>query len=314
MPSIKRALNYLLHDRAQFLDSLISNLGFLFPDKLYLSLRFRCKMGYWINWKNPRTFSEKLQWLKIHDRNPEYMTLVDKYAVKDYVARRIGKEYVIPTLGVWEKTEEIAWDTLPEKFVLKTTHAGGGGGVVICRDRAKFDKNAAMRKLKRSLKSDIYSEFREWPYKHVPRRIIAEELLEEDDLMCTKDLPDYKFFCFGGEAKYFKIDFNRFVEHHANYYSMDRRLLPLEEVALPALPNAPIKFPENLDEMKALAEKLSVGHKFLRVDLYNVNGKIFFGELTFYPASGMMPLNPKGWDEIIGDYLKLPLDKRNETV
>ena len=154
MPSIKRELNHLLHNRAQFCDSIVKNFFGFLPDKLYLSLRYRCQMGHWINWKNPKTFTEKLQWLKIYDYKPEYTQMVDKLAAKDYVAERIGKEYIIPTLAVWNRVEDIDWDSLPDQFVLKTTHGGGGGGVVICSDKTHFDKAKAIKKLEISMKSN----------------------------------------------------------------------------------------------------------------------------------------------------------------
>ena len=175
MPSINRGINYLLHNRAQFCDSIVKNfLGFL-PDKLYLSLRYRCQMGHWINWKNPKTFTEKLQWLKVYDYKPEYTKMVDKLAAKDYVASRIGEEYIIPTLGVWDRVEDIDWDSLPDQFVLKTTHGGGGGGVVVCSDKTHFDKAKAIKKLQTSMHSNAGKTYRERPYLNVPRKIIAEK-------------------------------------------------------------------------------------------------------------------------------------------
>lgn len=305
MPSIKRAFDYILHNRAQFMDSCVKNLGFMIPDKLYLSLRYRCIMGSWINWKNPHTFTEKLQWLKLYNRKPEYTTMVDKYAVKEYVANLIGEEYIIPTLGVWDKPEDIDWDSLPNQFVLKTTHGGGGGGVVICKDKTTFDKASAIAKLKESMASDIYSGLREWPYKNVPKRIIAEKFMAPEKSPAPKDLLDFKFFCFNGKVKFFKVDFGRFVEHHANYYSPEGELLEFGEQGLEPDPNYPIELPNNLKDMISLAEKLSANEPFLRVDLFNVNGRIFFGELTFYPASGMIPWTTEEADMKIGKYLKL---------
>lgn len=309
MPSIKRAINYLLHNRTQFIDSSIKNLGFLIPDKLYLSLRYRCLMGSWINWNNPKTFTEKLQWLKLYNRKPEYTTMVDKYAVKEYVANIIGEEYIIPTLGIWDKPEDIECDSLPNQFVLKTTHGGGGGGVVICKDKDTFDKTTAIAKLKESMASDIYSGLREWPYKDVPKRIIAEKFMapekSPDSVLKSSELLDFKFFCFNGKVRFFKVDFGRFVEHHANYYSPEGELLEFGEQGLEPDPNYPIELPDNLKEMISLAEKLSANEPFLRVDLFNVNGRIFFGELTFYPASGMIPWTTEEADKEIGKYLKL---------
>lgn len=308
MPSIKRGLNHLLHNRAQFCDSIVKNfLGFL-PDKLYLSLRYRCKMGHWINWKNPKTFTEKLQWLKVYNYKPEYTKMVDKLAAKDYVASRIGEEYIIPTLGVWDRVEDIDWDSLPDQFVLKTTHGGGGGGVVVCSDKTHFDKAKAIKKLQTSMHSNAGKTYRERPYLNVPRKIIAEKFMDERTAKVNtknSDLPDYKFFCFNGKVKCFKIDFGRFVDHHANYYSPEGKLLPFGEKGLEPDSNHIEIIPENLDKMIVIAEKLSDGFKFLRVDLYNVKGKIYFGELTFYPAAGMGAFVPEEWDEKLGGMLNL---------
>lgn len=308
MPSIKRGLNHLLHNRAQFCDSIVKNfLGFL-PDKLYLSLRYRCKMGHWINWKNPKTFTEKLQWLKVYNYKPEYTKMVDKLAAKDYVASRIGEEYIIPTLGVWDKVEDIDWDSLPDQFVLKTTHGGGGCGVVVCSDKTHFDKAKAIEKLQTSMHSNAGKTYREKPYLNVPRKIIAEKFMDERTAKVNtknSDLPDYKFFCFNGKVKCFKIDFGRFVDHHANYYSPEGKLLPFGEKGLEPDSNHIEIIPENLDKMIVIAEKLSDGFKFLRVDLYNVKGKIYFGELTFYPAAGMGAFVPEEWDEKLGGMLNL---------
>lgn len=280
----------------------------LFPSEaLYLKTRFRLEMGYSLDLKNPKTFSEKIQWLKLYNRRPEYTTMVDKYAVKDYVTEKIGADYVIPTLGVWNTPEEIEWDKLPDRFVLKTTHGGGSGGVVICRDKAKLDKQKVTEKLRASLRQDIAYYSCEWPYKNVPRRIIAEEYLDPSPNL--KDLYDYKFFCFDGEVKFFKIDFDRQTNHHANYYDRNGVLLPFGEALFPPKPQVIIKKPENFDKMISIAELLSAGIPLLRVDLYNVNGKIYFGELTFFPASGMENYEPMAWDMRIGDMLELPKER-----
>lgn len=308
MPSINRGINYLLHNRAHFCDSIVKNYLEFLPDKLYLSLRYRCKMGHWIDWKNPKTFTEKLQWLKVYDYKPEYTKMVDKLAAKDYVASRLGEEYIIPTLGVWDRVEDIDWDSLPDQFVLKTTHGGGGGGVVVCSDKTHFDKAKAIKKLRTSMHSNAGKTYRERPYLNVPRKIIAEKFMAERTAKVNtknSDLPDYKFFCFNGKVKCFKIDFGRFVDHHANYYSPEGKLLPFGEKGLEPDPNHIEIIPENLDKMIVIAEKLSDGFKFLRVDLYNVKGKIYFGELTFYPAAGMGAFVPEEWDEKLGGMLNL---------
>lgn len=305
MSKIKTAIKQLKSDRGEFMASIVSNFFRWLPDATYLKLLYRLKMGHRLDLKSPQTFTEKLQWLKLYNRKPEYTTMVDKYAVKNYVANIIGEEYIIPTLGVWDKPDDIDWDSLPNQFVLKTTHGGGGGGVVICRDKTTFNKADALTKLNQSLNSDIYSGLREWPYKNVPKRIIAEKFMAPEKISSPKDLLDYKFFCFNGKVKFFKVDFGRFVEHHANYYSPEGELLEFGEQGLEPDPNYPIELPSNLNKMISLAEKLSGNEPFLRVDFYNVNGKIYFGELTFYPASGMLPWTTEKADETIGGYLEL---------
>lgn len=271
------------------------------PDKQYLKIRFNLQMGYKLNLENPSTFQEKLQWLKLYDYKKEYTTLVDKKAVKKYVAGIIGDNYIIPTLGEWDNFESINFSQLPEKFVLKTTHGGGGGGVVICTDKTNFDYDKSKRILNESLENSIYQRCKEKPYKNVPRKIIAEKYINSS----SGDLYDYKFFCFDGKPKFFKIDFSRFIDHHANYYNLNWNLLPFGESDLKTDPLFnPIK-PENFSEMVEIAKKLSEGFKFIRVDLYNVNGKIYFGELTFYPASGFGPFSSHEWDIKIGNMLNL---------
>lgn len=302
---MKKAKSNNSMDILKCLDSFVVHCLSFLPDKLYLSLRYRCKMGHWINWKNPKTFTEKIQWLKINNRRQEYTKMVDKFAVKEYVAGIIGEEYIIPTLGVWDKPEDIDWESLPDQFVLKTTHGGGGGGVVICKDKKTFDKGKAIEKLTESLNSDIYKSFREWPYKDVPKRVIAEKFMAPEKSPSPNDLPDYKFFCFNGKVRFFKVDFGRFVEHHANYYDTDGKLLPFGEMDYKPDANQRIELPNNLREMISLAERLSINEPFLRVDFYNVSGKIYFGELTFYPASGMGKWTDDDVDFYIGEYLTI---------
>lgn len=282
---------------------------FIKNDALYLKVLFFFEMrGKILHLKNPKSFNEKLQWLKIYDYKPEYTKLVDKLAVKNYVESRIGDEYIIPTLAVWDSVEDIDWDSLPNQFVLKTTHGGGGCGVIVCSDKTKFDKIKAKSKLKKSMHTNAGQTYREKPYLNVPRKIIAEKYIADQVISNSEnsaDLRDYKFFCFNGKVKFFKIDFGRFVEHHANYYSPNGDLLPFGEVAYKPDPNHVENMPSNLSEMIRLAETLSANYKFLRVDLYNVNGKIFFGELTFYPAAGMGTFIPEEWDEKLGNMLAL---------
>lgn len=282
---------------------------FIKNDALYLKVLFFFEMrGKILHLKNPKSFNEKLQWLKIYDYKPEYTKLVDKLAVKNYVESRVGDEYIIPTLAVWDSVADIDWDLLPNQFVLKTTHGGGGCGVIVCSDKTKLDKIKAKNKLKKSMRTNAGQTYREKPYLSVPRKIIAEKYIADQVIGNSEnsaDLRDYKFFCFNGKVKFFKIDFGRFVEHHANYYSPNGDLLPFGEVAYKPDPNHVENMPSNLSEMIRLAETLSANYKFLRVDLYNVNGKIYFGELTFYPAAGMGAFIPEEWDEKLGNMLAL---------
>lgn len=287
----KRLVLFVLNQTALF-----------WPDKLFLKLKFRLVMGQKLDLNNPKTFNEKLQWLKLYNRRPEYTTMVDKYAVKQYVADKIGEQHIIPTLGVWDSVDDIDWASLPDQFVLKTTHGGGGGGVVICKDKHTFDKETAKARLQKSLDRDIYLNYREWPYKGVPKRIIAEQYMTDES---TSELKDYKFFCFNGQMRCFKVDFDRFISHRANYYDREATLLPFGEVC--CLPDFSRVFekPKNYEQMVKIAETLSQGMPFLRVDLYNANGKIYFGEITFFPAAGMGKFDPECWDEQLGSWIQL---------
>ena len=271
-------------------------------DERYLKLRFKDRMGYKLDLKNPKTFNEKLQWLKIHDRNPNYTKMVDKYEAKLYVASKIGEEYIIPTLGVWENFGDIDFELLPNQFVLKCTH--DSGGLVICRDKNEFDKEAAKEKIERSLNKNYYWHGREWPYKDVKPRIIAEQYMEDS---VTQELRDYKFFCFNGKMKVMFIASERYNETTETRFDFfDRQFQHLE--FRNGHPNAdvPPAKPEKFEEMCELAEKLAEDVPLLRVDFYEVNGKIYFGELTFSHWSGMMPFEPAEWDRTFGDWLKLP--------
>lgn len=294
----------LLHDPAHLADSCIRRIGFLLPDKLFLSLRFRCLMGKWIDWKNPKTFNEKLQWLKVYNRKPEYTMMVDKAEAKRYAASIIGEEHIIPTLGVWEHFDDIDFATLPDKFVLKTTNGGGGCGVVICKDKAAFNKEDAKKKLETSLHSSIYRNYREWPYKNIQPRIIAEQFMTDSS---QSELRDYKFFCVNGTAHNVMLCYDR-LSGDTKFYFFDREwnLLRLNKRGLAAPVDFSIPKPKAIDEMFRLAGKLSMGLPFARVDLYNVDGKIYFGEITFYPQSGFDPNLLPDTDKMFGDMIQLP--------
>lgn len=254
-----------------------------------------------LNLKNPVGFNEKLQWLKLYDRKPIYTEMVDKYAAKQFVADRIGEEYIIKTLGVWDKFEDIEFEALPDSFVLKCTH--DSAGLVICTDKSKFDYEAAKNKLNSCLKRNFYYSGREWQYKNVVPRIIAEEYMEDSNL---GELRDYKFFTFGAEPKIVHIVSNRNNSEEPTYgdfYDMEYKHLDLTM----GHDNAPypIEKPENFEKMKELARVLSAGTRHLRVDFYEVNKKLYFGELTFYQDSGVADIVPGEWDAILGSWIKL---------
>lgn len=312
MSKVSTAIKLLKENRGEFCASLLQNSSFLFPDKLYLTLLFRCKMGYWIDWKNPKTFSEKLQWLKLYDRKPEYTTMVDKFAVKEYVANLIGEEYIIPTLGVWDTPEDINWDELPNQFVLKTTHGGGNTGVVICKDKVTFDKKSAIEKLNRSLKSCIFKSYREWPYKNVKRRIIAEQYMEDRE---SEDLIDYKFYCFNGEPIYCQVIRDRRSKETIDFYDVDWNhmsfvgLNPIAENSLVSIVKngiTQVVKPYKLEDMLSICSKVASQIPFVRVDLYSIQSKVYMGEITFYPASGLGVFTPKEWNDKLGKFISLP--------
>ncbi len=286
-------------------DSLLLRTARLLPDKVYLSLKFYKEFGRFPDWKNPKTFSEKLQWLKLYDRKPEYTIMVDKYAVKDYVSKIIGCEYVIPTLGIWDSPEDIEWEKLPNQFVLKTTHGGGNEGVVICRNKPTFDKKQAIEILNESLRTDLYKVWREWPYKNVPKRVIAEKYIEPDPEI--KDLADYKFFCFDGNVKGLFVATERQNPNEDvkfDFFDEDYNHLPFRQGHDHAKVTPPK--PKNFDLMKQIAEKLSKGLPHIRVDMYDLGEKILFGEITFFHFSGLVKFEPEYWDKWFGDMLTLP--------
>lgn len=273
----------------------------LIPDKQYLQLYYFAKFKKPLDLKDPRSYNAKLQWLKLYDRNPTYTRMVDKYEVKAYVAEKIGEEYVIPTIGVWDNVEDINFDSLPERFVLKCTH--DSGGLVICKDKSQLNIEEAKKKLNKSLKNNFYYIGREWPYKNVKPRIIAETYMEDAE---TGELRDYKFYCFGGEPKVMLLASDRQTEGEESkfdFYDMEFQHLDFRR----GHPNSdkPVKKPETFETMRKLAEQLSQGLPHVRVDLYEVNGKNYFGELTFYPGNGMTRFEPEEWDYKMGQWITL---------
>ncbi len=305
---IKKILYFLTHDPKRLIIIFLTKIASIIPDKLYLNLLFRLEMGYKLDWENPQTFNEKLQWLKLYNRKPEHAQMVDKVEAKKYVANLIGEEYIIPTLGVYDSVDEIDFDKLPNQFVLKCTH--DSGGVVICSDKNKLNIIAAKKKLRQGLRCHYYYQNREYPYKNVKPRIIAEKYMVDES---GYELKDYKFFCFNGEPKALFIATDRgsaTEETKFDFFDMDFKHLPFTN----GHPNStkPINKPIGFDKMKELAAKLSQGEPHLRVDFYDINGQIYFGELTFFHWSGMMAFEPEEWDYKFGEWIKLPKISENE--
>lgn len=272
------------------------------PDKIYLSLLYRCFMGKFPNLAKPKTFCEKIQWLKLYNRKLEYTTMVDKYAVKKYVADRIGEQHIIPLLGVWDRPEDIDYDTLPNQFVLKTSQGGGGVSIIFCKDKDKFDKGKAALELRQMLKCDIYRSMREWPYKNASRKIIAEPFMV-DETGC--ELRDYKVLNFNGEPKYIEVDSGRFGKHTRNIYDTEWNLLDIS-IGYVSDHSIVINKPKQLDKMLEFARIFSKGIPFLRTDFYVINDQIYFGELTFFQRSGFTKFWPSELDIKLGELIKLP--------
>jgi len=254
-------------------------------DKTYLKAMYECLINKKLNLKNPQTFNEKLQWLKLYDRNPEYTTMVDKYLVKDYVSKKIGKEYIIPTLGIYDKFEEIDFEKLPDEFVIKPTHYGGNCGVFVIKNKNEMDKDKIKNQINSLLNKNLFDYGREWPYKNVKPRIIIEKYMEDKKL---KELVDYKIYCFNGKAYYVMVCFDRMKgETKFIYFDKDWNMKPeFSNDGLKYGKDVKIDKPKNLDKMFEFAKILSKDIPFVRVDFYECNGKLYFGELTFYPSSG----------------------------
>lgn len=282
---------------------LLSSLGLFkdMNDEEYLKKLFKCHMKRELNLDNPQTFNEKLQWLKLYDRKPEYTTMVDKYAVKRYVADIIGEEYIIPTLGVWNHFDEIDFDKLPNQFVLKCTH--DSGGIVICKDKNKLDLKSAKKKIEKCLKRNYYWSSREWPYKDVKPRIIAEKFLSDEG---KEELSDYKVLCFNGEPKIVEVHKGRFNgQHTADNYDISWNKTDIEQYDLPKSDEIMPK-PAFLEEMLHLSKLLSKNLIHVRVDWYFTNDRLYFGELTFYDGSGYNQFCGNA-DEFLGSLIKLPI-------
>ena len=276
---------------------------YLLSDECKVKLWYWLSFGKKLNLKNPQTYSEKLQWLKLYDHNPKYTMMVDKYAVKQWVSDTIGEQYVIPTIGVWDRFEEVCLDSLPKKFVLKTTQGCGNNGVAVVKSKSVVNMAEIASKFRKAGRRNAYKMLGEWPYKDVAPRILAEKYMEDQ----YGELRDYKFFCFDGKVKAMFIASGRskgqvcfdFYDEKFNYLNIEH--------GHPTTNGSPTK-PLAWEEMICIAEKLSVGIPHVRVDLYEVDGHPYFGEMTFYHHGGLVPFMPAKWDKIFGDWIKLPKD------
>lgn len=306
MRKLKTAAELLKHNPMQIIPALGAN-GFLnfVPDSVYLKWMFKAETGFRLDLRNPQTFNEKLQWLKIHDRNPLYTLLADKAAVRGYIEKLLGEQYLIPVLGIWESADDIDFGKLPDEFVLKCSH--DSNSVIICRDKSNFDIDEARKKIKRRLKRNAYWGGREWPYKNISPRVIAEKYMYDEN---QHELTDYKFFCFGGKAEFLYVSTG--LENHEtaaiSFFDLDWKRLPFRREDYKEY-SGNVPKPVNFEKMIRIADYLSseTGAPFVRVDLYEISEKVYFSEFTFTPCCGMMPFYPPEWDMIIGSMLKLPI-------
>ena len=300
---MKKILNFILRPN-MLLAAIWGRIGQGVSDKCYLSLRYWLIFGRKLHLENPKGFNEKLNWLKIFYRNPLLPQLVDKVDVKSHVASIIGVEHIIPTLGVWEKFDDIDFNSLPSQFVLKSSNGGGGTGVVVCRDKATFDKEDAKEKLEKSMRTNFRIQ-REWVYYNVKPRIIAEKFMQNGN---DEELVDWKFMCFNGEPKLLFYASDRYTKGKKlkfDWFDINLNHLPFKSKGYENANPVIDMFPE-YDEMINIARKLSQGLPHVRVDLYLINNTVYFGEMTFFHDGGAVPLVPEDWEIKIGDMLSLP--------
>ena len=295
---MNKVLKFFLDRKFRF--DILSSRGFYrwMSDECFLRKKFKMSLGYQMNFENPRTYNEKLQWLKIYDRKPQYTRMVDKYDAKGYIEEKIGPGYTIPTLGVWRKFEEIDFDSLPEKFVLKCTH--DSGGLVLCKDKSKLDLKSAKKKINKSLKNNYYWSGREWPYKDVKPKIFAEPFMEDGENEC---LIDYKFFCFSGEPKFMYRSMDKAKDPRTDFFDMNynRIDMRMRDPNSEVTPEKPVCF----EEMKRLAKILCEGFAHIRVDFYEINRKVYAGESTFFHCGGFVKIHPEKWQYELGDMIDI---------
>ena len=299
---IKKGLKYICDEDYRFMINASFGKYDSMSDEEYLKRKFKALMGKELDLENPKTFNEKLQWLKLYNRKPEYTMMVDKYKVREYIKEMIGEEYLIPLLGVWDNPDDIDFDSLPNKFVLKCNH-NSGLGMCICKDKSKLDISKVKKELRKGLKQDYYLTGREWPYKDVPRKIICEQYMEDDS---DGNLNDYKVCCFNGKAMCSFVNTDRFNGKglKVTFYDRDWNVLPFTRHYPKA--NESIDKPVNYDKMIEFAEKISKEMPFGRIDFYEVKNELYFGEITFYPGSGMEEFTPKQADYSLGEWINIP--------
>ena len=272
-------------------------------DETYLKYMFYQRLGYRLHIKSPRSFNEKIQWIKLYDRNPLYTKLADKFQVRDFVKVKIGEKYLIPLLGVWERPEQIDFNSLPNQFVLKCNH--GMGCNIICKDKKTLDQEKTKRLLAKWLKTDYSHYKREYHYKAIKPLIVCEQFMKDNK---TDELIDYKFFCIGGKVQMIQMDFDRYKNHKRNLYDTNWNLLDLR-ISFPNYLNINIPRPDSLDEMIKCAETLSEGFLQVRVDLFLINNAIYFGEMTFTSGAGFSRYEPIEEDFKLGEKVILPISK-----
>lgn len=300
---IKKIIKYLIHPKGIIIFLASKNL-IKMEDKKFLEEQFQFKMKYRLDLENPKTFNEKLQWLKLYDRKDIYTKMVDKYEAKKYVASIIGEEYIIPTLGVFDKFEDIDFSQLPDQFVIKCTH--DSGGVVICKNKETFNYKQAKKKLEKKMKQNFYYKAREWPYKNVKPRIIVEKYMEDVN---NEDLTDYKLMCFNGKVKcsFVCMERNSKSGLKIDFYDENWKKMNFERHYKNS--NHKTKKPCNYEKMVEFSERLSKGIKFVRVDFYEIKDQLYFGKLTFYPGAGYEEFKPFEYDELLGSWINLEGEK-----
>jgi len=282
------------------LKNILRRVSKILPDNIFVRLQYKYLTKKKLNIKNPVDFNEKLQWLKLYDRNPAYTIMVDKYEVRKYIKEMIGEEYLIPLLGVWKTFEEIDFNRLPDQFVLKCTH--DSNSIILCKDKSKFDVAKARQKLNRNLKKNFYWYGREWPYRNVQPRIICEKYMVDES---GTELKDYKVLCFNGIPKLIQVDTGRFSDHKRNVYTTDWQYANVR-ITLPNADASSVSKPKKIDEMLSCARILAKNIPHVRVDFYSINDRIYFGEITFFHGAGYEKFLPESYNRLLGSWIELP--------